>query len=124
MAKYAFLTTWCIDTPIESAFDVLNEPTGYPRWWKGVKSVEILERGPQTPVGDLARFVWRSVLPYSLGFDLRVTRIERPYLIEGHASGELEGVGTWRLYEGQGTAIVYDWRVSTTKLSRDFGTPH
>lgn len=48
-------------------------------------------------------------------FRLRVTRIERPYLIEGRASGELAGVGTWRLYEGHGTAIVYDWRVRTTK---------
>jgi hypothetical protein len=55
------------------------------------------------------------VLPYSLGFDLRVTRVERPYLLQGRAYGELEGVGTWRLYTGQGTAIVYDWRVQTTK---------
>jgi hypothetical protein len=66
-------------------------------------------------VGELDRFIWRSVLPYSLGFDLRVTRVEPPYLIEGHATGELEGVGTWRLYQGQGVAIVYDWRVRTTK---------
>ncbi len=55
------------------------------------------------------------MLPYSLGFDLRVTRVERPYAIEAHATGELEGIGTWRLYAGQGTAIVYDWRVRTTK---------
>ncbi len=33
----------------------------------------------------------------------------------GHASGELEGVGTWRLYKGDGVAVVYDWRVRTTK---------
>lgn len=45
----------------------------------------------------------------------RDVRVERPYLIEGHAVGELEGIGTWWLYEGQGTAIVYDWRVRTTK---------
>lgn len=115
MASYEFLTTWCVDAPIESVFDALNDAAGYPRWWKGVQSVEVLEPGDQTSVGELDHFVWRSVLPYSLGFDLRVTRVERPFLIEGHACGELEGVGTWRLYEGQGTAIVYDWRVRTTK---------
>ena len=43
---------------------------------------------------------WRSKLPYSLEFDLRVTRSEPPYLLEAHSSGELIGVGIWRLYEG------------------------
>jgi uncharacterized protein YndB with AHSA1/START domain len=115
VAEYQFLTTWCIDAPIAAVFDVLNHSPNYPRWWKGVVSVEVLEEGDELGVGELDRFTWRSVLPYSLGFDLRVTRVKRPYLIEGHASGELEGVGTWRLYEGDGVAVVYDWRVRTTK---------
>jgi uncharacterized protein YndB with AHSA1/START domain len=115
MADYHFLTTWCIDAPIDAVFDLLNDSAGYPRWWKGVRSVEVLERGDEFGVGELDRFVWRSVLPYSLGFDMRVTRVHPPYLIEGQATGELEGVGTWRLYEGQGVAVIYDWRVRTTK---------
>jgi uncharacterized protein YndB with AHSA1/START domain len=115
VADYQFLTTWGIDAPIEAVFDVLNDSPGYPRWWKGVVSVEVVEEGDETRVGELDHFTWRSVLPYSLGFDLRVTRVKRPYLIEGYASGELEGVGTWRLYEGDGVAVVYEWRVRTTK---------
>ena len=115
MTEYKFLTTWCLDAPIEAVFDVLKESAGYPRWWKGVLSVELLDPGNELGVGELAHFVWRSVLPYSLGFDLRVTQVNRPHLIQGHASGELEGVGTWRLYEGDGVAVVYDWRVRTTK---------
>ncbi len=115
MASYQFLTTWCIDAPIDAVFDVLHDSSGYPRWWKGVRSVEVLERGGEASVGELVRFEWRSVLPYSLVFELRATRVERPHLIEGRATGELAGVGTWRLYEGRGTAIVYDWRVRTTK---------
>jgi Polyketide cyclase / dehydrase and lipid transport len=92
VADYQFLTTWCIDARIEAVFDVLNDSPGYPRWWKGVVSVEVLEEGDETRVGELDHFTWRSVLPYSLGFDLRVTRVKRPYLIEGYASGELEGL--------------------------------
>jgi uncharacterized protein YndB with AHSA1/START domain len=116
VAEYEFLTTWCVDAPVGAVFDLLHDSAGYPRWWKGVSSVMVLEPGDEIGVGERDHFTWRSVLPYSLGFDLRVTRVERPYLIEGRASGELEGVGTWRLYEGQGVAIVYHWRVRTTKL--------
>jgi uncharacterized protein YndB with AHSA1/START domain len=115
LGRYEFLTTWCVDASIEAVFDVLQDSRGYPRWWKGVQSVARLEQGDESGVGARDRFVWRSVLPYSLGFDLRVTRVEPPYLIEARADGELEGVGTWRLYGGRGTAIVYDWRVQTTK---------
>jgi uncharacterized protein YndB with AHSA1/START domain len=115
MARYEFLTTWCVDARVDVVFDLLHDSTGYPRWWQGVERVVVLESGDETSVGKLVRFTWRSVLPYSLEFDLRVTRVERPYLIEGQATGELEGVGVWRLYEGHGTAIVYDWRVRTTK---------
>jgi uncharacterized membrane protein len=115
MAQYEFLTTWCLDAPIEQVYDVLRDSPSYPEWWKGVQSVVKLEPGDADGVGEASRFTWRSVLPYELSFDSRVTRVERPHLIEGSASGELEGIGRWRLYEGQGTAAVYEWRVRTTR---------
>ena len=115
MREYEFLTTWCLDAQIERVFDVLRDSRGYPRWWKGVKSVVALADGDPEGVGEASRFTWRSVLPYELSFDSRVTRVERPHLIEGTATGELEGTGVWRLYEGSGTAAVYEWRVHTTR---------
>lgn len=116
MADYAFLTTWCLDAPIDSVFEVLHDEAAYPQWWKGVQSVEILQPGNGDGIGQLARYSWRSVLPYTLTFDARVSRLERPYLMEGRATGELEGTGVWRLYEStNGTAVVYSWNVRTTK---------
>jgi hypothetical protein len=115
MAAYSFLTTWCVAAPIEPVWDLITASERYPEWWKGVRSVTELEPGGEYGLGALSRFVWRSRLPYSLQFDMRVTRAEHPHLLEGYASGELEGVGICRLYEGAaGTAIVYDWDVSTT----------
>lgn len=94
---------------------MLNQPARYPEWWKGVRSVELLREGDELGLGQVSRFCWRSVLPYTLRFDLVVTRVEPPHLIEGYATGELEGSGVWRLYAGGGgTAAVYDWRVRTT----------
>jgi len=123
MREYEFLTTWCLDAPIERVFDVLRDSRGYPRWWKGVKSVVALADGDPEGVGEASRFTWRSVLPYELSFDSRVTRVERPHLIEGTATGELEGTGVWRLYEGSGTAAVYEWRVHTTRACMNVLAP-
>ena len=118
MAAYSFLTTWCVAAPIERVWDVIAEPLGYPEWWPGVRKVTVLEPGEDGAggVGTLYRQEWRSKLPYSLEFDTRVTRIERPHLIAGQASGELAGTGVWRLFEGStSTALLYNWDVSTTR---------
>jgi len=116
VADYEFLTTWCVTAPIESVFEVLHDEAAYPQWWKGVQSVQMLEPGGDLGIGRLSRYSWRSVLPYTLTFDARVSRVERPYLMEGRARGELEGVGVWRLYQApEGTAVVYSWKVRTTK---------
>ena len=116
MATYSFLTTWCVAAPIEPVWDLISSSERYPEWWKGVRKVTELEPGGENGVGTLSRLEWRSKLPYSLEFDVRVTRSEPPYLLEGHASGELEGVGVWRLYSSDlGTALVYSWDVATTR---------
>lgn len=117
MAHYAFHTTWELDASVESVFEVLRDSERYVEWWKGVKRVEVLRAGSENGVGDVSRFTWRSVLPYSLVFDLRVTGVEQPFVIEGRATGELDGTGAWTLSEraGGGTTVVYDWQVRTTK---------
>ncbi len=116
MATYSFVTTWCVDAPIQRVWDVIYAAEDYPNWWKGVVSSTELEPGDENGLGALFRLTWRAKLPYTIEFDTRVTRSEPPYLLEGHASGELEGVGVWRLYEGAaGTALVYTWDISTTR---------
>jgi hypothetical protein len=115
MAQYEFVTTWCVDAPIDDVFSAIEDSARWPEWWKGVQSAELLEEGGESGVGRLWRYVWRSRLPYDLEFDSRVTRLERPWLIEGRAEGELTGFGRWRLYEGRGTAVVYEWNVSTSR---------
>ena len=115
MAEYRFLTTWLIEAPRDDVFQAIWDSERWPSWWRGVESVVKLEEGDQEGVGSLGRYVWRSRLPYRLEFDTRIIRVDRPHLMEGHASGELAGVGLWRLFEEDGvTAAVYDWQVRTT----------
>src|SRR5215212_6945407 len=109
MGEYRFVTTWVIDAPVEQVFAAIDDSARWPQWWKGVRRADLLEDGDDRGVGRLWRYEWRSFLPYSLTFDARVTRVERPWLLEANAHGELIGVGRWRFFEaggseGRGTA--------------------
>lgn len=115
MAHYRFLTTWVLEAPIDDVWDLLYESERWPEWWRGVERVRILEPGDANRVGELARYTWRSRLPYELEFDVLTTRVERPHLVEGTATGALAGLGRWRLFEGRGTAVTYEWNVETTE---------
>ena len=115
MASYRFLTTWCLDAPREVVWEAIYAVEEWPQWWKGVEVVQKLEHGDENGIGSVYRHRWRSRLPYTVAFDMRTTRIEAPFTLEGRASGELEGVGRWRFFPGDVTAVTYEWNVRTTK---------
>ena len=114
-ASYRFLTTWVLDAPRDAVWEAIYSVERWPEWWRGVEVVEKLDGGDENGIGSVYRHRWRSRLPYTVAFEMRTTRIERPLLLEGEARGELEGVGCWRFYEGETTAVTYEWRVRTTR---------
>ncbi len=116
MGEYRFVTTWLLECERERVWDAIHDSEAWPRWWRGVVSAERLADGDGNGVGQRGRYVWRSAIPYPVEFEIRSTRVERPHLLEGAASGGLEGLGRWRLYEQEGvTAVIYEWNVRTTK---------
>ena len=116
MAAYRFLTTWCLEAALEPVWETIHDFERWPEWWRGVESVEVVDRGGDDGVGNVSLHTWRSRLPYPVRFEIRTTRVERPHLIEGAATGELAGEGRWRLFEGPGaTAVLYEWNVRTTR---------
>jgi hypothetical protein len=116
MAEYAFLTAWRVAAPREAVFEVLHASERWPEWWDGVESVEKLEDGDPEGRGSLGRYMWRSAMRYRLGFEMRITNVDRPRQLDGAAVGELTGTGVWRLYEDDGgTAVLFEWRVRTTR---------
>jgi hypothetical protein len=114
VARYSFLTTWILDAPREPVWDAIYAIERWPQWWRGVRAVERVEGGDGNGVGSLYRHEWRSVIPYPVRFETRITRIERPHLIEAEADGELAGTGRWRFFGGRETAVTYEWDVCTT----------
>ncbi len=119
MPDYEFLTTWCLEAPRERVWDAIWDSERWPQWWRGVVAARTISQGDQGGVGQVGRYTWRSRLPYDLEFEMATTKVARPSLLEGEASGELAGIGRWRLFEQDGevpvTAVIYEWSVSTTK---------
>jgi hypothetical protein len=124
MGSYRFVTEWQIDAPIDAVWDQLIRSEEWPSWWKGVEKVVQLDPGGENGIGDRRRYTWKSRLPYRLVFELTLTRSERPHVLEGHATGELEGTGTWTLTERDGgTRIRYAWAVHTTRAWMNLPLP-
>jgi hypothetical protein len=116
VASYEFLTAWLLDAPIERVWEELFDVGAWPSWWRGVTEARELEPGDGDGLGKVFTISWRSFLPYDLTFVTTVTRVEKPYVMEGRAEGELTGTGRWRLFHSGGvTAVTYEWNVRTTK---------
>lgn len=114
--QFNLVTEWRLSAPLDRVWAELMHPDDWPQWWKAVKGVETLAEGDASGVGAVRRLTWTSALPYELTFDMRSTRIEPMTLIEGRASGELDGTGRWTMRpEGQGTHVRYDWQIEVTK---------
>jgi uncharacterized protein YndB with AHSA1/START domain len=114
--QYRFLTTWLLESPREPVWDAIYESEEWPRWWHGVRVAEQLSEGDARGVGERGRYVWRGAIPYAVEFEVVTTSVEPPRLLEGEATGGLEGTGRWRLFEQDGvTAVLYEWNVKTTK---------
>jgi uncharacterized protein YndB with AHSA1/START domain len=116
LTRYAFVTTWLLETSRASAWEVLEQPQQWPEWWRGVERVEELDGGDADRVGSRYRIAWRSRIPYELEFDFTVRKVDSPCCMEGDATGDLQGSGRWLLFERDGvTAVIYEWKVATTK---------
>jgi hypothetical protein len=118
--EYRFLTTWLLAAEREPIFDLLWDSARWPEWWPGVVEATETDPGdPVTGVGRRGRYEWRSTIPYPVTFDVVSTRVERPFLLEGEATGGLVGTGRWRLFPAEGdaplTAVTYEWNVRTPK---------
>ena len=116
MSRYSFLTTWNINSDVDSVWDAIYRSESWPEWWKSVSEVTELKKGDDYGVGSIRRYRWKTPLGYSLIFNMETTKAQPPSLLEGIATGELEGTGLWQLYASDRvTTVIYKWEVSTTK---------
>src|SRR5260370_29783827 len=106
MAEYHFVSTWQIQAPIEQVWEEISRTERWPEWWKYVVAVDELEPGAADGAGKRLRLLFRTRLPYTLGFDVRLTSVQPPSRLEAEATGELAGTGRWTLTPADGGTLV------------------
>ncbi len=116
MPEYKFVTVWTFDALLERVYAAIADTAKWSSWWQNIERVEMVSPGDAAGIGRVERFTFRTELPYKLEFETRVSRLEPPFLIEGQARGELEGVGRWTFTRLEnGTLVNYLWNVRTTR---------
>lgn len=112
---YYFITEWKFPIPLLPIWNTLYQTTEWPKWWQGVRSVEpVLVTDVETPIGTTHRFQMRSVLPYTLNFDMELTQLIPFQTIQAKACGDLEGIGTWQFSEQDNqSTCTFHWQVQT-----------
>ena len=119
MPLYHFETTWRLRAPLAAVWRAVVDSERWPEWWRGVECVELLQAGDEWGIGARHRLTWRSKLPYTLSFDAEIVRVEPMSLIEGRATGELEGSGIWRFAEQDGVTTLVCNLTFVSKKARD-----
>jgi hypothetical protein len=113
--EYFFITKWRLEAPLEKVWDAIYNSTEWPTWWKGVIDVKQIEFAKEG-MNAVRQYTWKSALPYTLSFQMRLTEMELHKKLSGIAFGELQGKGTWYFkQEKEITYVEYHWNVITTK---------
>jgi hypothetical protein len=116
MAPCGFVTRWQLEASLDDVWNAIVQAEAWPRWWRYLRRVELVESGDADGVGAVRRFVWSSRLPYRLAFDMRTASLERLRFIEGTAAGELNGSGPWDFsVQGAVNTVRYTWIVATDR---------
>lgn len=114
MEMYHFVTEWVFRTPIERVWEEVKNLEAYPTWWKSLKKVKIRGAERELRLGSVVDCEVKGVLPFTLKFNIEVTRYEPPSIIEIRSSGGLVGKGKWVLEaQNDKTLSTFNWDVGT-----------
>jgi hypothetical protein len=115
--EYHFITTWRIPARREEIADVLGDAPSLARWWPSVYlAVEVVEPGDPSGVGALVDLYTKGFLPYTLRWQIRVTRSDPPNGFALDASGDFVGHGIWSFeQDGPDAIATYDWQIFAEK---------
>jgi hypothetical protein len=116
---FEFVTDWSVEGTLAMVNCILKDVESFPRWWRPVYiSARMVEPGESDGVGRRVQFTTRGFLPYVLHWDLRVVQSHEPYGFTFASSGDLAGLGAWKLRQDQNRVrLQLRWNVRAEKTA-------
>ena len=97
--RFTFDRTWVFAASADDVWGLLTHTERYPRWWPWLARLD----SDGLTEGAVARCVVQPPLPYRLRFDVHLDRVDRPRLLEGTVTGDLQGPARLELRPGDGS---------------------
>ena len=114
--RYHFITHWRMEGKAADAYEILTDPLGYPRWWKGPR-LEVREWTPQDKEGLNQTVEFKMKALYTLRWLSRSVATRKPHCFIFESTGDFVGRGTWTFrQEGEFADIVFDWDIRAEKV--------
>ncbi len=109
-ARFEFHSRWSVDAPPNDVYAALNDIESYPRWWRDVRSVQLVQE-------DRAHTTVRALLPYTLRFTMtREVSDPRAGLLRVRLDGDLDGYSQWTVrLSARGSDLVFEQQVQLRK---------
>ena len=85
--EYSFVTKWQLKAPLQDVWDAVYNSMEWPHWWRGVLSVIEIEKNDLTGINGVRNYTWKSVLPYSLSFEMKLVEKQDFKFLKGIAWG-------------------------------------
>ena len=109
---FDLVSHWRLQAPCDRVWAALTHPQDWPRWWPGLRAVQLLHEGEAGGLGSVRRLTWVTGLGYEVKVDMLTLEVSPSHCLRGRASGMLQGEGIWLLRpQGQATSVTYVWRV-------------
>ena len=113
---FILVSEWHLSASPSAVWEVLSAAEDWPSWWPYVRDVKLLKAGMDNGEGAVRRIRWGSALPYGFTLDVTTRVAEKPQLMVGEATGDLNGLGRWELAAiPVGTRVRYTWNVVLAK---------
>ena len=109
---YRFIDRWRVQGTLDEVWEIMTDGAGFKRWWPAIYlDARETAAGDDDGLGKTIAFhAQGGRLLYTLHWQARTVRLNRPYGFTIEASGDFQGTGTWTFaQDGDAAHMTFEW---------------
>lgn len=109
---YRFIDRWQVRSTLDEVWEIMTDGADFKRWWPGIYlDARELVHGDDDGLGRTIGFhAQGGRLLYTLRWQARTIRVDKPHGFTIEASGDFQGTGTWTFeQDGEWVKMTFEW---------------